>query len=191
MLHLAYETSPEWTQRALNCVEDILLDHAHCERKAASTALSLVFRYTDEPAIVQPLSELAREELEHFELMLEHLQKRGIPFKRQKPSSYAGRLMTVVRKDEPHRMLDMLLCCAMIEARSCERMQLLSEAFEEEDLRELYKSLLASEARHHQSYVGIAMKVFDEQTVKARLAEVAQHEADVIREGIPEDRLHG
>ncbi|MEE2902223.1 MAG: tRNA-(ms[2]io[6]A)-hydroxylase [Myxococcota bacterium] len=191
MLHLACETSPEWTQRALDCVDEILLDHAHCERKAASTALSLVFRYTDEPAIVQPLSELAREELAHFELMLKHLEKRGIPFRRQKPSSYAGRLMTVVRKDEPHRMLDMLLCCAMIEARSCERMSLLSEAFEEKELKSLYKSLLASEARHHQSYVGIAMKVFDEETVKVRLDEVAQHEADVIREGHPEDRLHG
>lgn len=191
MLHLAYDTPPEWVERALSCVDDILLDHAHCERKAASTAISLVFRYTDETALVQPLSALAREELEHFELMLKHLDRRGLVFKRQKPSAYAGKLMTVVRKNEPDRLLDVLLCCAMIEARSCERMQLLSEAFEEPELRKLYRGLLASEARHHRSYVGIAQEIFEAGLVEKRLAEVAEHEADVVRNGPPENRLHG
>ena len=177
--------------RALLCVDDILLDHAHCERKAASTAISLVFRYTDQTALVQPLSALAREELEHFELVLEHLTRRGQVFKRQKPSAYAGKLMKIVRTHEPERLLDMLLCCAMIEARSCERMQLLAEGLVEPELVELYESLLACEARHHRSYVDIAEQIFDKEMVAVRLDEVAKHEGDIVQNAYPENRMHG
>jgi tRNA-(ms[2]io[6]A)-hydroxylase len=191
VLHLAYDTPETWAQHASSCVDEILLDHAHCERKAASTAIGLLFRYTDEQALVQPLSALAREELEHFELVLKHLNRRGQVFKRQKPSAYAGKLMKVMRTHEPDRLLDMLLCCAMIEARSCERMQILAQTLTDPELVELYRGLLACEARHHRSYVEIAEQIFDPQKVAVRLDEVSDFEGDVIKNGFPENRMHG
>src|ERR1043165_5580668 len=120
MLHLAAATEAAWTARALAAVAEILLDHAHCEKKAASTAMSLIFRYPNYPSLIVPLTRLAREELAHFEEVLRHLFLRGLEFRRQKPSPYAGKLMEVVRPNEPARLLDMLLACAFIEARSCE-----------------------------------------------------------------------
>ena len=159
MLHLASETDPAWTRRALENLDAILLDHAHCEKKAASTALSLIFRYPERPALMLPLSRLAREELAHFEEVVGVLRGRGLEFRRQRPSPYASKLMEIVRKQEPLRLLDTLLCCAMIEARSCERMQLLGEALGEvgeAGLAKLYRGLLASEARHFNSYVDLA-----------------------------------
>ena len=191
MLHLAAETSPDWIERALSCLDEILLDHAHCERKAASTAMSMIFRYTEHALLMAPLSAIAREELEHFELMLRTLGERGVPWRRMKPSAYAGRLMKVVRPDEPDRLLDTLLCCAFIEARSCERMQILAEALPDAELAALYRSLLASEARHHRFYVDVAEQIFDRAEVASRLAVVAEHEAEVIRTAYPENRLHG
>ena len=191
MLRLAAKTPPEWVGRAIEHLDEVLLDHAHCERKAASTAINMIFRYTDHAQLMAPLSELAREELEHFELMLGVLDERGLRWCKQKPSAYAGRLMQVVRDREPDRLLDLLLVCAFIEARSCERMQLLAEALEEQKLAELYRTLLASEARHHAFYVDVATQIFGEEVVATRLADVAAHEADVIMTAYPENRLHG
>ncbi len=190
MLNLASESSPDWLARALDGLDEVLLDHAHCEKKAASTALSLIFRYPERTALLEPLSQLAREELQHFELMLEELERRGITYRKQKPSPYAGRLMTVVRTSEPERLLDTLLCCALIEARSCERMQILAEGLEDEDLARLYRGLLASEARHHGSYVQLAEKYFDREIVRLRLAEIAGHEAEVIASAPDLPRMH-
>lgn len=196
MLHLAAPTSPSWGTYVLDNLGDVLLDHAHCEKKAASTAINLIFRYPDTPALMLPLSRLAREELAHFELVIEHLRRRGLEFERQRPSTYASRLVEIVRKEEPHRMLDMLLCCAMIEARSCERMQHVASALEtagnEPELAQLYRGLLASEARHHAGYVELArgLALVGDTEFDARLREVAIHEADVIASAPVEPRLH-
>jgi tRNA-(ms[2]io[6]A)-hydroxylase len=195
MLHLASETDPAWTRRALENLDAILLDHAHCEKKAASTALSLIFRYPERPALMLPLSRLAREELAHFEEVVGVLRGRGLEFRRQRPSPYASELMEIVRKQEPLRLLDTLLCCAMIEARSCERMQLLGEALDgagEARLAKLYRGLLASEARHFNSYVDLArgLGLVPEEALRERLAEVAAHEAAVIAEAPPVARMH-
>src|SRR5262249_50926706 len=145
MLHLAAATEDRWIARALAAIPEILLDHAHCEKKAASTAMSLIFRYPSHPSLIVPLSRLAREELGHFEEVLRVLERRGLQFRRQKPSPYAGKLMEIVRSEEPKRCLDMLLACAFIEARSCERMKLLAGALDDEELRDLYRGLLAAE----------------------------------------------
>ncbi|MEZ4383937.1 MAG: tRNA-(ms[2]io[6]A)-hydroxylase [Nannocystaceae bacterium] len=195
MLHLASETDPAWTRRALENLDAILLDHAHCEKKAASTALSLIFRYPERPALMLPLSRLAREELAHFEEVVGVLRSRGLEFCRQRPSPYASKLMEIVRKREPLRLLDTLLCCAMIEARSCERMQLLGEALGdagEPRLAKLYRGLLASEARHFDSYVDLArgLGLVPEAALRERLAEVAAHEAAVIADAPPVARMH-
>jgi tRNA-(ms[2]io[6]A)-hydroxylase len=170
-------------------MDEILLDHAHCEKKAASTALSLIFRYPHLQEIVRPLSELAREELRHFELCLELLAERGVAFRRIRPSPYAGRLRKACRPREPERLLDTLLCCSLIEARSCERMKLLAEVLPEK-LATFYRGLLASEARHHTLYVGLARQYFDAEEVEKRLGELAQHEAEILIEPSEGVRLH-
>ncbi|RIK99749.1 MAG: hypothetical protein DCC71_19895 [Proteobacteria bacterium] len=193
MLHLAAHTDPAWAARALAHVDEILLDHAHLEKKAAGTAVTLLFRHPDLPALQQPLAALAREELAHFEGVLRHLARRGVPFARQKPGRYAGRLHRVVRSEPPHQLLDTLLVAALIEARSCERLGLLAEALGDVDpeLAAYYRSLLASEARHHGEYVALAEACFPAAAVRARLAEIAAHEAAVVADAPFEPRLHG
>jgi len=192
MLALASATDPAWIERALANVDVILLDHAHCEKKAASTALGLIFRHPERKAIVAPLSRLAREELSHFEEVLDVLAKRGVAFAHLHASPYAAELMRIVRDREPLRLLDTLLCCALIEARSCERMQILAEHLPDADLAKMYRGLLAAEARHHQAYVDLARDVglWSETEIKARLAEIAAHEAAVIARAPTEPRLH-
>lgn len=194
MLHLAEATAPQWASWAVEHMDDILLDHAHCEKKAASTAMNLIFRYQDKLPLMVPLARLAREELAHFELVLGHLAQRGIAFDRQEPSSYASELMKIVRPQEPLRLLDTLLCCAMIEARSCERMQLLAEALVDRDaeLSVLYAGLLASEARHHASYVELIreLALADGEALDERLTEIARHEASVIARAPAQARMH-
>lgn len=190
MLNLASDTAPDWVERILPALGEVLLDHCHCEMKAASTAVSLTFRYQDDSGFVRALSAVAREELEHFEQVLELLAERGIPFARQRPSSYARRLHEAVRPGEPERYLDTLLCCALIEARSCERMKRLSEGLPDRQLAEFYRGLLATEARHHTLYLDLAALRFDRATIRARLAELAEHEAHVIATAPPEARLH-
>lgn len=190
MLNLAAPTRPDWLEEARADIDTVLLDHAHCEKKAASTAMNLIFRYVEEPGLMAPLSALAREELGHFELMLKVLAERGVSFRRIEPSPYAGQLLKAVRKDEPHRLLDTLLCCSLIEARSCERMKLLAESLEDAKLAGLYRSLLASEARHHHGYVEMAMERFGREVTRARLAELAAHEALILETPGPVLRMH-
>ena len=139
---------------------------------------------------MRPLAALAREELEHFSMVLDVLAERGIPFGPQAPSTYARRLREVCRSSEPDRLLDTLLCCALIEARSCERMKLLSEELSDSGLRAFYAELLASEARHHRLYVELAETIHPRDLVQERLRVLAAHEAEVIASGPDEPRLH-
>ena len=187
---LAAATDGAWVQRALADVDEILVDHAHCEKKAASTALSLLFRYPERAGLLVPLARLAQEELGHFAEVVEMLEARGVGLRHQVPSSYAGALMAAVRPTEPERLVDTLLCAALIEARSCERMQLLADALTDDRLVTLYRGLLRAEARHHATYVRLAAAVEDSDAVDARLAELAQHEAAVIASATPRPRLH-
>lgn len=193
MLSLASETDPAWAESAVEHLDEILLEQAHLEKKAASAALRHMFRYAELAVIQSPLSALAREELEHFELVMEQLAARGIPYAPQHSSGYAAGLLQIVRDREPERMLDSFLCCALIEARSCERMLLLSRALvdREPQLAEMYRELVASEARHHSTYVQLAEELLPAETVQARLAEIAAHEAAVVERIAPLPRLHG
>ncbi len=190
MLRLARSTDPSWVQGIVERLDEVLVDHAHCEKKAASTAVNLIFRYQHDAGLMRPLSELAREELEHFEQVLTLLRERGIDFVPQHPSAYASGLHKAVRRGEPERLLDTLLCCALIEARSCERMKLLAEGLPDAELAAFYGTLLASEARHHAMYVDLAIERYGREVTLARLAELAALESEVI-EGLPvEGRLH-
>lgn len=190
MLRLARPTSDGWVGHVEADLPTLVLDHAHCEKKAASTALNLIFRYQDRAHLMAPLSEVAREELEHFELVLALLERREWPFVPLEPSSYASHLYRHVRRSEPDRLLDTLLACALIEARSCERMQRLARGLDDPELQALYDGLLESEARHHALYVDLALRDFDRDTVFDRLAELARHEVDALDATPDEIRVH-
>jgi tRNA-(ms[2]io[6]A)-hydroxylase len=190
MLHLASQTEPGWAAALRPHVTELLIDHAHCEKKAASTAVNLIFRYQPLVELMAPLSALAREELAHFELVLELLAERGETFAPRSPSPYASALYSAVRPEEPHRLLDTLLVCSLIEARSCERMRLLSEGLEDPQLVSLYGGLLASEARHHTTYVDLAVARFGRSDTEQRLGELAQHEAQILVQMPREPRMH-
>jgi len=191
VLKLAAATEPAWADWAAGHRDEILLDHAHCEKKAAGAAVNLIFRHPERAGFLAPLSALAREELSHFEAMLRQLERLRIPFQRQRPGPYGGRLHALVRGRERERLLDTLLCCALIEARSCERLGLLADALDDAELAAFYRSLHAAEARHHRLYVDLAGEVAPSDELRARLAELADHEAEVLAETPPLPRLHG
>jgi tRNA-(ms[2]io[6]A)-hydroxylase len=189
MLHLASSTDPAWLARALADLDEVLVDHAHCEKKAASTAVALLFRYPDAPELSIALARLAREELMHYEQVLAVLAARGVAIRRLRPSPYAETLLSAVRREEPGRMIDTLVCLALIEARSCERMQLLADAVPDAALAAFYRGLVTSEARHHRRYVALA-EVAAGDAVGGRLAALAAHEAAVLAAMPPWPRMH-
>ena len=146
--YLSSLSSDEWLLIALSNPIEILIDHAHCERKAAGVAIQLMFRYPSEPDLAEVLSPIAREELEHFEKILYFLKDIGHSLKALKPPPYGAELSKSIRKDEPSRMLDSFLVAGLIEARSHERLSLLALNSEYKSFKLLYESLLESEARH-------------------------------------------
>jgi tRNA-(ms[2]io[6]A)-hydroxylase len=190
MLELAEATRDEWVDEAVAHLDEILLDHAHCEKKAAGAAIKLLFSYPDIACLQEPLSRLAREELGHFEQILKVMGERGVAFARQRPSPYGGRLHALVRRDEPERLTDLLLVGALIEARSCERFRLLAGALPDPELARLYRGLLACEARHGDIYVDLCERVAGEEPTRNRLGELAAAESEILRERAPVVRLH-
>ncbi|MCW5589532.1 MAG: tRNA-(ms[2]io[6]A)-hydroxylase [Legionellales bacterium] len=155
---LGASTPHEWVMLALDNKTLLLIDHAHCEKKAASTALNLMFRYVQYPDLLQQLSRLAREELRHFEKVLSLMTKLGIRFDHLPPGHYAEKLRAPVATFEPKRLIDLLIVSAFIEARSCERFALLVPHLQGE-MQDFYASLLASEARHYQLYLNFAQRL--------------------------------
>jgi tRNA-(ms[2]io[6]A)-hydroxylase len=190
VLHLASETSSTWLPRARADLDAVLLDHAHCEKKAAGAAVKLLFSYPHYRFLQEPLAELAREELEHFQQVLEHLDSRGIRYETIRPSPYGMALHGLTRRDEPDRLIDILLISALIEARSCERFRILADGIDDSTLADFYRSLLACEARHHGVYVELASNLAPGRAVEARLAELARSEAEIIEKPCEWVRLH-
>ncbi|MCA8942579.1 MAG: tRNA-(ms[2]io[6]A)-hydroxylase [Planctomycetes bacterium] len=192
MLRLASETEVRWAEASVDDLPYLLVEQAHLEKKAAAAAIAFMFRYPDHLVLQEPLSELAREELEHFELVLAAMRARGIEFVRQRPSTYAQRLLEIVRPTEPEKLLDQMLCNAAVEARSCERMMLLSRALRgiDDELADLYHGLVGSEARHHELYVDLAKRIVDPAEVEQRLQSVMQHEAEVVATAPSSPGLH-
>ncbi len=190
MLNLATPTAPDWLDGALQHLDDILVDHAHCEKKAAGAAVKLLFAYPHHHFLQAPLAELAREELEHFQRVLELLRELGIEYRAQRPSPYGTRLHALVRRDEPERAIDVLLVASLIEARSCERFKLLAEGVPDARIADFFTELLACEARHHRLYVELATELGREDRVRARLGELARCEAAILAEPPPFYRLH-
>ena len=187
---LISKTSEAWINLAISNPVEILLDHAHCERKAAGVALQLMFRYVADPGLSEVLSPLAREELEHFERVLSILNARGIKLQKLASPPYAAILSKNICKDEPSRMLDSFLVAGLIEARSHERMTLLSIHSPDLELRNLYAELLKSEARHFGVYWKLADERFDRNMLTSRLEELARVESDALVEMHCKPRMH-
>ena len=169
---------------------DILIDHAHCERKAATNALQILGRFPDRPELVAPLLALAREELEHFEVVLALLHTRGIALGSQVPSGYQAKLHQLMRRDAPHKLLDVLLVAALIEARSCERFKILAAHHPDGELRQAFASLLEAEARHHATFVRLAELVAPREEVRSRLSALAQAECAILEAMPAVARIH-
>jgi len=189
---LAQPTSPDWTAAARRQTATILLDHAHCEKKAASTAVGFLFRYPERAALVQAMAKVAREELVHFERVVAEMRSRGLSLKRLPPSPYGAELYKVVRSWQPAKLVDELLVSALIEARSCERFALLAASLEEEDprLAALYRELGPSEQRHTELYVELAAEYAPRAEVEARLQTLAAREAGIVAAPSTAVRLH-
>ncbi len=184
-------TPDEWLDLAVERLPEMLLDHANCELKAASTALGFLYRYPDRSALAQRMSRLAREELRHFEQVRSIMDDMEIPFERLTASRYAGALRDAARHDEPHKLLDLLLTGALIEARSCERFAKIAPRLPEK-LGRFYAGLLASEARHFEHYIAFAKSECDvtDAEIEQRLQELKKIEAALILDPDPEFRFH-
>ncbi len=186
---LAVPTPDAWIDEATSRIPELLLDHANCELKAASTALGFLYRYPERSELAQRMSRLAREELRHFEQVRRIMQDMQVPFRRLTASRYAGELRDAVRDHEPARMTDLLLVGALIEARSCERFARLAPELPER-LGRFYSGLLASEARHFEHYIAFARAEGDAGDVEERLAELQALEAHLVTEPDSEFRFH-
>ncbi|MCA9150775.1 MAG: tRNA-(ms[2]io[6]A)-hydroxylase [Planctomycetales bacterium] len=192
MLNLRSATAQRWLTQVDAGLDEILIDHAHCEKKAAGTAMNLLFAYVDHDELAREMTQIVNEELEHFRQVLDILQGRGIRFRKLKPSQYGRRLNDLVRKLEPHRAVDRLLVAGIIEARSCERFDLLRQHLRDREpaLSDFYDSLFESEARHHSTYVRLAKEFASESEVHDRLRELSELESDILLEGEPLARMH-
>jgi tRNA 2-(methylsulfanyl)-N6-isopentenyladenosine37 hydroxylase len=186
---LVAPTPERWFEVACERWPELLVDHANCEKKAASTALSLIFAYPEDPQLADRMSRLAREELRHFEQVQKMMQELGVPFARQKPARYAEGLRAATRRTEPGRLIDLLLCGALIEARSYERFVGLAPRLQA-PLGAFYGGLAASEARHHTVYVRLAEHRAGEQDWRARLKHLAEIEAELATSPDPQLRFH-
>jgi len=187
---LAAPSSRAWLEQALAHPDLLLIDHAHCERKAAGAALQLMFRYPSDGALAAVLSPLAREELEHFEQVQRLLEQRRIPLRPLAAPPYGAGLAALVSRQEPQRMLDSLLVAGLIEARSHERMALLARRSPDAQLRALYGDLLASEARHFGLYWLQCERRWPRAVVVERLEQLAAAEAELLARLHPEPRMH-
>ena len=168
----------------------LLIDHAHCEKKAAGAALNLIFAYVDRVELCREMADIVDEELSHFRMVLDILERRDIRFRRLPPGSYGRQLNDLVRKLEPQKAIDRLLVAGLIEARSCERFGLLREHLPDRELASFYDTLFESEARHHSTYVRLANHFGPEDVVRSRLEELAAAEAKIIAAGDPLPRMH-
>jgi tRNA 2-(methylsulfanyl)-N6-isopentenyladenosine37 hydroxylase len=191
MLSLQNVTSDRWLAQVDDNLEEILIDHAHCEHKAAAVAMSLLGAYIENRELCEEMTKIIEEELEHFHLVLALLARRGIQFRLQPPGHYGRELRQLVRPNEPDRAVDRLLIGGLIEARSCERFSLLAEHVKQDaELSAFYAGLFESEARHHSTYVRLAKQFADPETVKSRLQELSAAEAEIIAKGNPLARMH-
>jgi len=193
MLGLKMETDPRWVDIASKSIEEILIDHAYCEQKAASSGISLIILFPDRVELVEELTAIVDEEWSHFERVLKELRKRGFQLGESRKDEYVFKLQKIEKKggSRETQIMEKLLLCALIEARSCERFKLLHENLEDPELKKFYYEFMVSEAGHYTSFVNLAKIYNPEEKVKNRLKEMLEAEGEIIR-GLEwrQDRVH-
>lgn len=187
---LLVATDPRWLPLALARFDEVLLDHAHCEQKAAASAMALVAAYPERSTLVRRCTRLAVEELRHFRLVHERIVARGLVLDRDRGDPYARRLLALARTAAEGRLVDRLLAAALIEARSHERLALLASGLADPALAAFYRSLATAEAGHHRLFVELAEEVAGPDAAARRLAELAEAEAAIVAALPLEPRVH-
>lgn len=193
MLGLKLSTDPRWVNIVETNIEEILTDHAWCEQKAATNAISIITQNSERTELVSAMITLAKEELEHFEQVVAIIQKRGLYFGRERKDSYVNELYKFIQKggSRNQSLIDRLLFSAMIEARSCERFKLLSEKISDSELAGFYRELMISEAGHYTTFLNFARQYAEITDVEARWKEWIEYEAIVIQNYGKEETVHG
>jgi len=193
MLHLKLPTDPRWANVAEMNLEEILVDHAYCEQKAASTCISIIVQYPEYQNVVDTLTPVVAEEWSHFERVLEELKKRGYQLGRMRKDRYVNELLKNVRKGvgREEQLIDKLLISALIEARSCERFKILWKNLQDEELQKFYYELMVSEAGHYVNFIELARSIRPREEVDKRWQEMLEAEAEIIKNlEIRGDRMH-
>lgn len=189
-IRLGAPTTMHWLRAVLDDFDSFLVDHAACERKAMSTGMLFVVRYPDREALLETMIEFAKEELEHFQLLVRLLLRRGLRPGPDVEDEYAGGLQRLVRHGRDERLLDRLLVSAIFEARGCERFGMLASHLPEGEERELYRRLTRADARHQRTFVELAQQYFSTEAIEARLAGLLEAEADLVTSLAPAPALY-
>lgn len=196
MLGLKLPTDPRWVNIVERNIEEILTDHAFCEQKAASNAISMIVQYPHFPDLVQAMVEISKEEMEHFGMVHDKLLERGMKLGWERKDPYVNDLMDYLKStrsggSRDSHFVNQMLFAAMIEARSCERFKILSEEIIDDDLREFYRSLMESEARHYTTFLKFARKYGNGIDVDARWQEFLDFEASLMEKYGKSETMHG
>lgn len=193
ILHLQLPTDPRWVDLASISLEEILTDHAYCELKAATSCISLIQSHPEKKELVEELSPVVTEEWGHFRQVLQEINKRGLALGKQRKDEYVNRLMSFQMKggSAENRLMDKLLFCALIEARSCERFKRLSEGLDDAYMKNFYRKFMESEAGHYTLFITLAETYFPKEKVRIRWKEWLKFEAEILMElEIRGDRMH-
>ena len=193
ILGLQLPTDPRWVNIAQMNIEDILVDHAYCEQKAASSCISLIVQYPDKPELVEMMTPVVAEEWSHFERVIEQLKKRGMALGKMRRDEYVVQLQGILKKggSREAQLVEKLLMNALIEARSCERFKMLHENIGDDELQKFYYELMVSEAGHYKNFIALAKRYMPEDYVKVRWKEFLLEEARIIQSlEVRGDRMH-
>ena len=192
MFKLKLLTDPRWANIAEGNLEEILTDHAWCEQKATTNAITIITMVPEYPEIITELLKIAQEELEHFQMVHEIIKKRGYTFGRERKDDYVGQLFKfIVQGTRENYIIDRMLFAAMIEARSCERFKVLTENIKDEELKVFYKELMISEAGHYATFIKFARQLGDPEKVNKRWEEWLDYEAEIIKSYGKKESIHG
>ena len=196
MLGLKLPTDPRWVNIVEKNIEEILTDHAYCEQKAASNAISMIVKFAQFPDLVQAMTEIAREEMEHFGIVHSKMLERGLKLGFERKDPYVNDLAAYLKKRNSggsfeNQFVNRMMFAAMIEARSCERFRILSEEINDVDLREFYRSLMESEARHYTTFLNFARKYGKGIDVETRWNEFLEFEATLMKKYGTSETMHG
>lgn len=193
MLGLRLPTDPRWVALVESNISEILTDHAWCEQKAASNAISTIVRFPEHIDLVQELTRIAQEEIEHFGMVVEHIKSRGFELGPERKDDYVGELLQFIKRkcSREEQLVDRLLFAAMIEARSCERFKMLSEKISDPKLAEFYRELMISEAGHYTTFIGFARKYGTGVDVETRWQDFLDYEAGIMERYGKKETMHG